>query len=1292
MDNALSIHSTITKGDEVYTIEELIGEGASCTVYRATGKNHKEHLLKEYNPKGIPLVRKGDGSISLEAADEQQKERFFQGKSRFREAARLQAEIRFSIPSLKNSTSNVQDEFEANNTCYIDMTVFHGDVYSRVQEDSLYNLFCRMKALASILQKYHNNGYLHLDIKPDNIFTLPDTCEMLMLFDFDSVVKKEDLKNAGSISYSQSWAAPEQLQLDYRLISEATDFFPIGEMIFCQLFSRHSTPSEHRSFSKYPFGENCRLLQNAPEEIRPLIEALLRRTLCSDVKKRYQTAQELIDALDELARKADVGKPYLVSSNPNPLPLFVGRNCELQTIADALRTSNMVFLHGIGGIGKSEIAREYAFRHHHKEYDVVLFGIYEQSLALMFANAGFVTNLPQMSGEKREEYGLRQLSKLRDLCSDRVLLMIDNMDVSTDPHLSEVAALPCKTIITSREDHWESGYAQIEVEPFADYTEILALFSKNYRFRIKSEDNDAVQKLIEYVDRHTMAIELLAKQMSASRLSPADMLSRLTEEGLKSVGKETIGSSKDRSPVRQNAYGHIKVLFNCAKLSQEQISILQCLSLVPLSGIEAEMFKDWCGLPDYEEIDKLELSGWIRQSTQGVDQIALHPLIAEIVQEQGNEGNQYFERFIKAADSSVKKCKTDFSVNSTSLLPLFSCIAGRLIKMSVNTVGAADYYIDCANLFSPYGYQKEIIRYYQAAREIYEHYNEKNSEKAIRVLLNFSARYAEQHMNTEAQIIARDALSRCEKYFNGSKLLIDAIDRYGNNALTARDFQTAKREFQREEELQKQLFPDDRPLQNRIKSRLASLSHFLCDFESALNSFQEIFRSLEDEGKNEENSKEICDTMINMASECKSLGNYKKAEDLLEKAIHGYKTIYGEKSIPYADALIRIGNHYQTIGKRGEAYTKFLEGYEKLVAILGPNDYRPYDALLQIAQYESSIGKHSSAMERLKSILAFRETHYGKVHMKTAEALYYMGSAQFDAGKLTAAESLYNEAYDIYQTTAGEEHYQTLRVLYYLGILHVKMGKLDDAEKELRDAKVSFEKQPHNEGNIEIITVDIYRSDLLNAQGRFAESLELLLDVLERAKTFHRNNGQIIIHTQTRIGRCYLEERDFSNSIKHLMEAVNTNKTIRDESDPSFGIIFGNLALAYSGLGDYENALRYAEKECGLISNSYGEQSTRYADALLRKGRVLRESGQNKEAVKEHQKAAAIIELGHRTKTLQYGLAMEQLGQDFLQVDPAKAKGSLSTAYELYRTLRGEDHHLTRKVKADLDALLEKKE
>ena len=178
-------------GVEYKISEKEIGRGASCIVYHAVGSDNTEHLLKEYNPKHLELIRDDSGRILV---PEDKQEAFEQGLDRFRAGCERQKSIRLSNEGLKNFTCNVQGYYVANGTEYIDMTCFNGQTYDHVQEQSVYNLMLRMRTLVQVVGNYHMAGLLHLDIKPENIYVRPEneTIEDVMLFDFDSVIEKSN--------------------------------------------------------------------------------------------------------------------------------------------------------------------------------------------------------------------------------------------------------------------------------------------------------------------------------------------------------------------------------------------------------------------------------------------------------------------------------------------------------------------------------------------------------------------------------------------------------------------------------------------------------------------------------------------------------------------------------------------------------------------------------------------------------------------------------------------------------------------------------------------------------------------------------------------------------------------------------------------------------------------------------------------------------------------------------------------------------------------------------------------
>lgn len=117
-------------------------------------------------------------------------------QNRFISGARLQAEMR-SEEIAVNSTAALRDILYGNGTIYSVLDFYNGRTMSSCVFDNIRQVISVLIQVASAVKKYHDAGYLHLDIKPDNIYCvkLPDGGEKSLLFDFDSIVKIDDIIN-----------------------------------------------------------------------------------------------------------------------------------------------------------------------------------------------------------------------------------------------------------------------------------------------------------------------------------------------------------------------------------------------------------------------------------------------------------------------------------------------------------------------------------------------------------------------------------------------------------------------------------------------------------------------------------------------------------------------------------------------------------------------------------------------------------------------------------------------------------------------------------------------------------------------------------------------------------------------------------------------------------------------------------------------------------------------------------------------------------------------------------------
>jgi serine/threonine protein kinase len=190
----------------------------------------------------------------------------------------------------------------------------------------------QLKAMCSALALAHRNGVIHRDLKPQNIMVSEDSegNEVPKILDFGIAKTFEPdstaLTATGTVIGTPQYMSPEQakgMAVDMR-----SDLYSLGIILYEMLvgkvpFDDNSIPAvlvKHLSEMPAP-----------PRQLRadlsPALEAVVLRTLEKDPEKRYQSAEELSQGLEQ----ALVG----VAPLPPPVPAY---QVDVPTVAETAVT------------------------------------------------------------------------------------------------------------------------------------------------------------------------------------------------------------------------------------------------------------------------------------------------------------------------------------------------------------------------------------------------------------------------------------------------------------------------------------------------------------------------------------------------------------------------------------------------------------------------------------------------------------------------------------------------------------------------------------------------------------------------------------------------------------------------------------------------------------------------------------------------------------------------------------------------------------------------------------------
>lgn len=311
----------------------------------------------------------------------------------------------------------------------------------------------------------------------------------------------------------------------------------------------------------------------------------------------------------------------LCNKLPSCNQAFIGRKDEIKAIASHLSNQSVLFITGMAGIGKSEVAKAYAQKNR-KKYTNIIYLYYTGNLRKDIANLTFADDSVEMNEEVRFQNHYKVMQRLHT----DTLLILDNFNVlpKDEPFLKELMKNDMQLLITSRCKL--KNYDSIEIKELDKDKELKELFYKHCPSA--KRDLDSVSAIIEEVNCHTLTVCMAALTLEVSGMEPEELLQKLRSCGI-GQNTEEIEVFKDEEFSYASMIGHLRMLMKLNRLNEDSIDILRNLSLLPVSGVYKSAFKMWLELDSLKNVNELIRYGIISEDTENKT-IALHPLIQEV--------------------------------------------------------------------------------------------------------------------------------------------------------------------------------------------------------------------------------------------------------------------------------------------------------------------------------------------------------------------------------------------------------------------------------------------------------------------------------------------------------------------------------------------------------------------------------------------------------------------------------------------------------------------------------------
>ena len=263
-----------------YKVVEVIGSGGMSTVLKA--KDEKEGILYAIKEMSCDFKKQSDRIYAVQ---------------KFKDEAFILSRVNHpSIPEVK-------DYFVENDKYYLVMEFIDGKTLEdlalkhskkTLSEDMIKNIILQ---ICETLEYLHDRDtpIIHRDLKPSN-FLFEEKTGRVVLIDF-GIAKKIVEEKTGTLIGTPGYMAPEQ----YRgRIDNRTDIFGLGATIHYIITGENPASKSTPEFIP---------ITKVRPDLSGHLEMILRKTLESDPKKRFQSAAEL--------KKAIISKDYINQFTPS---------------------------------------------------------------------------------------------------------------------------------------------------------------------------------------------------------------------------------------------------------------------------------------------------------------------------------------------------------------------------------------------------------------------------------------------------------------------------------------------------------------------------------------------------------------------------------------------------------------------------------------------------------------------------------------------------------------------------------------------------------------------------------------------------------------------------------------------------------------------------------------------------------------------------------------------------------------------------------------------------------------
>ncbi|WP_410542264.1 tetratricopeptide repeat protein [Wolbachia endosymbiont of Tetranychus urticae] len=227
---------------------------------------------------------------------------------------------------------------------------------------------------------------------------------------------------------------------------------------------------------------------------------------------------------------------------------------------------------------------------------------------------------------------------------------------------------------------------------------------------------------------------------------------------------------------------------------------------------------------------------------------------------------------------------------------------------------------------------------------------------------------------------------------------------------------------------------------------------------------------------------EVARTLVNLGNAYGDLGDYSKAKELLERALDIKERDYGNDHVEVAGTLTNLGATYRDLGNPNKAKELLERALDIKERDYGNDHIEIARTLVNLGNACGDSGDHHEKKELLERALGILEKHYGSDHVEVAKTLVNLGNACGDLGDHHKKKELLERALGILEKHYGRDHFEVAKTLGNLGSAYGSLGDHNKAKELLERALSILNNHSTSHPSLDVILENLYLVSKANCE------------------------------------------------------------------------------------------------------------------------------------------------------------------------------------------------------------------